>query len=296
MLPLDSWVEITFKAPYILLPLFALGLIGLVIGGVRVYRQRSARIKDLAAEIQTMRAQASTSSSDEAYHHFVSNVAHGISNPLQSIQTNLDNLANCSPDEIGRWRQYHAILATEVQRLMRMTENLRLLSLLETVGASTIREPVNLKAIAEDVIMAQFEGAEARHVRLRYMGPDRPARVLGDRDQLRQVLMNLVDNGIKYAKPIGGEIIISVQDENDPLCVRVSDTGIGIAAEDLPHIFDTAYRAPDARSFQHKGSGLGLAIAKRIVEQHGGTLKAQSQLGEGTTFLFDLPLYSSNPQ
>jgi signal transduction histidine kinase len=98
-----------------------------------------------------------------------------------------------------------------------------------------------------------------------------------------------VDNGIKYSRSEGGEVIISLQEEQDGLWVRVSDEGVGIAEEDLSHIFDTAYRAPDARSFRRKGSGLGLAIVKQIVEQHGGEIRVQSQLGEGTTFSFDLP-------
>ena len=126
---------------------------------------------------------------------------------------------------------------------------------------------------------------------MRYVGPERPARVLGDRDCLRQVLMNLVDNGIKYSKPEGGEVIINLQEEQDRLRVRVSDEGIGISEEDLPHIFETAYRAPDARSFRRKGTGLGLAIAQRIAEHHGGAIRVRSQPGEGTTFSFDLPLY-----
>jgi histidine kinase len=200
-------------------------------------------------------------------------------------------MASCSLDEAGRWRQYHAIIAAEVRRLAGLTENLRLLSHLETPGAPTVREPVNLKGVVEDVIMALFETAEARRIRLRYVGPDRPARVLGDRDHLCQVLMNLVDNGIKYSRPEGGEVIISLQEERDRLCVRVSDEGIGISEEDLLHIFDTAYRAPDARGFRRQGSGLGLAIVKRIVEQHGDQIRVQSRLGEGTTFSFDLPLY-----
>ena len=99
------------------------------------------------------------------------------------------------------------------------------------------------------------------------------------------------DNGIKYSKPEGGEVIINLQEEQDRLRVRVSDEGIGISDEDLPHIFETAYRAPDARSFRRKGTGLGLAIAQRIAERHGGAIRVRSQPGEGTTFSFDLPLY-----
>lgn len=300
MPPLDSWIKITFEIPFLLLLATVLLLIGLVVGGVLFHRRRRARVKKLSDEAGTLRArlaeyaeqEAEWASARDAYQHFIYNLSHEVSSPLQSIQTNLDNMVECSPDEAGRWRQYHAIIAAEMQRLARLTENLRLLSRLETPGEPTVREPVNLKGVVEDVIMALFETAEAQRVRLRYVGPERPARVLGDRDRLRQVLVNLVDNGIKYSKSEGGEVIISVQEEGDRLYVRVSDEGIGIAEEDLPCIFDTAYRAPDARSFRRKGSGLGLTIVRRIVEQHGGEVRVQSRPGEGTTFSFDMPLYT----
>jgi signal transduction histidine kinase len=201
-------------------------------------------------------------------------------------------MTNCAPDEVGRWKQYHQTIAADVQRLMRLTESLRLLSRLEMPDAPIVREPVNLKAVIEDVIMTMFDASEAQRVRLRYVGPQRPARVMGDRDCLYQVLMNLVDNGIKYSKSGGGEVIISVLEEPDQLYIRVSDDGIGIDPIDLAHIFDTLYRAPDAPSFRRTGSGLGLVIAKQIVEQHGGTISVESELGKGTVFAFDLPLYS----
>jgi two-component system phosphate regulon sensor histidine kinase PhoR len=296
---LDSWLEITIRTPFLLLLMLAFLLIGLIVGGALAYRRLLARIKRLSNEAQALQAQlarhaeqeAQGTAARESYRHFIHNLSHEVSNPLQSIQTNLDNMAGCSLDEAGRWRQYHAIIAAEVRRLRGLTENLRLLSRLETPDAPTVREPVNLKGVVEDVIMALSETAEARGVRLRYVGPERPARVLGDRDRLRQALLNLADNGIKYSKPGGGEVIISLQEERDRLWVRVSDEGVGIAEEDLPHIFDIAYRAPDARSFRRQGSGLGLAIVKRIVEQHGGTVRVQSRLGEGTTVSFGLPVY-----
>lgn len=298
MPPLDSWLQITIRTPFLLLLLLL--LTGVIAAGVVVYWQLLTRIRKLSDETRDLQVQlvdraeqeVQWASAREAYRHFIYNLSHEVSNPLQSVQTNLENMASCSADETGRWRQYHQIIAAEVQRLSGLTENLRLLSHLETPDAPTVREPVNLKGVVEDVIMALFETAEARGVRLRYVGPERPARVLGDRDRLRQVVLNLVDNGIKYSRAEGGEVIISVQEEQDRLCVRVSDEGVGIGGEDLPHIFDTAYRAPDARSFRRKGSGLGLAIVKQIVEQHGGEIRVRSQLGEGTTFSFDLPLYA----
>jgi two-component system sensor histidine kinase VicK len=292
MPPLDSWLEITFQTPLLLLPALALLLAGLIASVTFVFWRMLARIRRLSRETRKHTEQeAQWESAREAYRHFIYNLSHEVSNPLQSVQTNLDNMADCPLNEDDRRQQYHAIIASEVRRLVGLTESLRLLSRLETPDAPMVREPVNLKGVIEGVIMALFERAESQGVRLRYVGPERPPRVLGDRDHLHQVLMNLVDNGVKYSRPEGGEVIVSVQEEDDRLRVRVSDEGIGIPEEDLPHIFDTAYRAPDARSFRRKGSGLGLAIARRIVEQHGGEIRVQSRLGEGTTFFFDLPLY-----
>ena len=299
MPPLDSWLEIVIRTPLLLLLVVALVLIGVVASAVFVYRRLRTQIQILFERAQQLRTQLATRSEQEArwdstreaYRHFIYNISHEISNPLQSIQTNLDNVATCPPDQPQQWRHYHDTIGAEVRRMADLTENLRLLSHLETPDAPMVREPVNLKGVIEEIIMSLFERAEARAVRLRYVGPERPPRVLGDRDRLRQVLMNLVDNGIKYSKPEGGEVIISVLESGEQLRVRVSDEGIGISEEDLPHIFDTAYRAPDARSFRRKGSGLGLAIARRIVEQHNGEIRVQSRPGDGTTFSFDLPLH-----
>ncbi len=295
---LDSWLTITMVIPALLLPLLALVLIGLVAGGARAYRRLRLRIGALSGEAQALQVQLAERGGQQGAMpdaHFVRQVrqvSHEMSTPLETIKINLEHVVACSPDEVARWQQCHAIIDAEVQRLAGVLDNLRLLAHLEARDAPAVREPVNLKAVAEDVIVARYEAAEARHVHLRYVGPDRPARVLGNREQLRQVLLNLVDNGIKYSKqPGGGDVIVGVREERDRLCVRVSDEGIGIAEQDLPHIFDPAYRALDARSFRRQGSGLGLTIVERIVEQHGGQMRVESRLGEGSTFSFDLPLY-----
>jgi signal transduction histidine kinase len=294
---LDSWLQIEIQVVFFLF--VALALAGLIIGLVVVNLRSRSRIRKMSARAESLQhrladheeQEASFESARQAYRNFVYNLSHEVANPLQSIQTNLDNMAACQVDEARRWRQYQATIAAEVLRLSSLTENLRLLAHLETPDAPLNREAVNLKGVVEEVVMALHDAAEAQEVRLRYVGPERPSRVLGDRDRLVQVLRNLVDNGIKYSRAEGGTVIVGVQEEGESLRVRVSDEGVGIAPEDLPHVFDHAYRAPDARSFRRKGSGLGLAIVKHIVEQHGGEIRVQSQPGEGTTFSFSLPLY-----
>jgi signal transduction histidine kinase len=299
MQPQDG-LEITVFIPAFLIPVIVLLLIG-VIGGAGVavwrYRQRQQRMADRLRAAQAAAELAGgmhgANPTADAYRNFIRDISHEISNPLQSIQTNLDIMALCTPEETGRWRQYHGAVAGEVRRLSALTNQLRLLALLETPNAPQVREPVNMKAVIEDVIMALAEEGEQRQVRLSYVGPERPARVLGNRDQLRQVLLNLADNGIKYSKPGGGAVMFNVQEHGARLRVRVSDDGVGIPPEALEHIGEDVYRVPNPASFQRKGSGLGLAIAKRIVEQHGDRLTIQSQPGEGTTVSFDLSIYHS---
>jgi two-component system phosphate regulon sensor histidine kinase PhoR len=295
----DSWVVLTVQIPFLAIPFIIVVIIGAIGGGVLLYRRRQSRNHPDPSELERLRSNLAETeeqkkqwvADQEAYRHFLYNISHEVSNPLQSIQTNLDNMAECTPDETGRWQQYHNIITTEIRRVKDLTENLRTLSKLETTGSQVRREPVNIKGVIESVIMAQAEFAEDKGIRLLYNGPNRPARVFGNRDHLRQVLMNLVDNSIKYSRDGGGEVIIAVKDEQDKLSVRVIDNGIGIPEEDLPYIFDTAYRATDTLSIKRAGTGLGLAIAKRIVEQHGGEIQVRSQVGGGTTVSFDLPLY-----
>ncbi len=297
MQPQDG-LEITVFIPAFLIPVIVLLLIG-VIGGAGVvalrHRHRQQRMADelravkAAAELAGGMHEANPTAA--AYRNFIRDISHEISNPLQSIQTNLDNMALCTPEETGRWRQYHGAVAGEVRRLSALTNQLRLLALLETPNAPQVREPVNMKAVIEDVIMALAEEGEQRHVRLSYVGPERPARVLGDRDRLRQVLLNLADNSIKYAKPDGGAVMFSVQEQSARLQIRVSDDGVGIPLEALAHVGTDGYRVPNPQNTRRNGSGLGLAIAKRIVQQHGGELRFQSQPGEGTAVSFDLSIY-----
>jgi two-component system phosphate regulon sensor histidine kinase PhoR len=297
MLPGDTWLAFRVQALFALL--LAMALLGLVVGLAVWARRSQARASKLSADADALRARLAGCNADdgrlqaaqEAYRSFIYNLSHEVSNPLQSIQTNLDNMALCQVEDASRWRQYLAAITAEVRRMSALTDNLRLLSHLETPDVPLVREPVNLKGVVEEVLMALHETAEQRSVRLRYVGPERPARVLGDRDRLVQVLRNLVDNAIKYSRPDGGAVIIGLQEGASHVWVRVSDEGVGIAPQDLSHIFEIAYRSPDARSFRRQGSGLGLAIVKRIVDQHGGEIQIQSQPGEGSTVSFSLPVY-----
>jgi len=116
-----------------------------------------------------------------------------------------------------------------------------------------------------------------------------PASVPGDADQLKQVLVALLDNALKYT-PYEGTISLSLTTDERFAIVKVSDTGIGISPDDLPHIFERFYRADRTRSRERGGSGLGLAIVQSIVQEHQGTIEVESTPGRGSTFTLSLPL------
>jgi signal transduction histidine kinase len=116
---------------------------------------------------------------------------------------------------------------------------------------------------------------------------------MGDPDRLKQLLLNLVSNGLKYT-PEDGSVTLSLHRDENWAYITVSDTGVGIPDEDLPHIFDRFYRVDKARSRAQGGTGLGLAIARWIAEAHAGTIQVESTVGEGTTFTVSLPLVPSH--
>ena len=140
---------------------------------------------------------------------------------------------------------------------------------------------VDLDTLAKDVhhqVALQADGVALN------LGPVEPLAVHGNATWLKQLLLILLDNALKYT-PRGGTVTLSVQREGDGAMVRVRDTGMGIAAESLSHVFDRFYRADKARARDEGGTGIGLAIAKWVAEEHGGRLTVQSETGKGSVFL-----------
>ena len=227
----------------------------------------------------------------ENYRQAIYLLSHEFSTPLQTILTCLSNLTK-APRPGQEWDRNHSLAVEEARRLGKMVTDMRLLAHLETKGAITL-QPVNMGAVIKSALMKYGDWAEAASANIQYEGPERLPPVLGDRAQLTHVMENLIDNALKYRRPdIHPKVIVNATVNNERLYIRVSDNGRGIAAEDLPHIFNPTFRSPEASISRKQGSGLGLAIIKHIIEQHKGEITVRSHLGEYTVFSFWLPRHA----
>lgn len=216
---------------------------------------------------------------------FVADVGHELRTPLTVIKGNINLLRRmgCSDDESLQ------SIEGEVDRLTRMIGDLLLLARVESGKLPMDPTLVELDVLLLEVLQQARVLAQER-VNLR-LGDFDQVLVCGDRDRLKQVILNLVENAIKYT-PRGGDVLVALGKSDQQACLTVSDTGPGIPPEDLPHIFERFYRAEKSRtrSGDGKGFGLGLSIAYWIVRHHGGEIEVESTLGKGTRFVVWLPL------
>jgi two-component system phosphate regulon sensor histidine kinase PhoR len=229
--------------------------------------------------------------SAESYRGLISAVAHELRTPLTAILGHADILRSCDPvEDAALWRRSCDFIGREAQRLARLVEDLSTLSRLDRTPLQ--RRPINLRAVAEEAISALYQDAEARGVGLSLHSPPMIPRVLGDRDRLGQVLINLLDNGIKYS-PSGSQTDVHLIPEGGFVVVEVRDNGVGIPSEELPFIFDSLFRGDGVRGTH--GTGLGLTIVRTILDQHGATINVHSVPEQGTVVRFQLPCAQNDP-
>lgn len=221
----------------------------------------------------------------ETQQRLVADVSHELRTPLTTIQGNLDLLRRGAADDPVMRGEALAAIGNQTVRMRRLVNDLLLLAQADA-GLQLQFQSVELDTLLLDVYRQGHVIAEGTGVRVR-LGAEDQATVLGDPDRLRQLLLNLVDNAIKYT-PSGGAVTLTLKRQAGWVQVSVADTGRGIAAPDLPHIFERFYQADRSRT-RPGGAGLGLSIAKWIAEAHGGELDVESEVGQGTTFTLYLP-------
>ena len=223
---------------------------------------------------------------------FVINVSHELRTPLASIRAMAETLLDGALHDSEVSEKFLGNIVREVDRLVRLSEDLTFLARAETLPPA--RERFDLGDLVADMAERLATYADKRQVRVALPQVMPALEIEADRSELEQVFFNLLDNAIKYT-PSGGSVEVSLDRDKDTLSVTVADTGIGILKEDLPRIFERFWRADRARRFPGEagtatgGTGLGLSIVKHIVEAHGGTIAADSELGKGSRFMVTLP-------
>jgi two-component system phosphate regulon sensor histidine kinase PhoR len=255
--------------------------------------------------VAVLRDLTETERVEKTRRDFIANVSHELRTPLTSIQGYSETLLDSASDNGGATREFLEIIRKNAARMSRLTEDLLTLARVESGETRFEAEPVPPIELLHDAEESFHETARAQGVDLQIVGlqledsqshngsgdspsPETLPPVLADREAIHQVFSNLIDNAMKYGRA-GGRILLGARSAPRGIEFYVQDFGAGIASEHLPRLFERFYRVDKARSRESGGTGLGLAIAKHIMLAHGGSIRAESELAHGSTFLFTLP-------
>jgi len=222
---------------------------------------------------------------DQMRSEFVSNVSHELRTPLTSIKGFVETLLDGAMENNVLCRRFLTIIDSETFRLSRLIEDLLTLSSIESKEQAVVTHPVCMPRYVSNVMNVLGPQISEKDLQVEYIYDNALPYVHADEDLLNQVLINLLDNAIKYT-PGGGKITIRSQERDNRVVTTITDTGMGIPRESLPRVFERFYRVDKARSRDLGGTGLGLAIVKHIVESHGGEVMVDSEVGKGSTFGF----------
>ncbi len=216
---------------------------------------------------------------------FISEASHDLKSPLTAINLKIYQL-NRLDDPVRRKSQLDELQQLS-NRMNDMIDDLFMLSRLENLDF-TERSALNVDDLIEDIFKALKPLVDDKHLNVEMDFNGKEAMIEANRDDMRRALINLIQNAILYT-PDGGNVSIQTRLNDDDVVIKIMDTGIGIAQENLSQVFNRFFRASNARSTRPNGSGLGLAIVKKIIESHAGHIEVQSVLGQGTTFTVRLP-------
>jgi signal transduction histidine kinase len=247
-------------------------------------------VKGLATSFNQMAKQVKHS--QQMLRDFVADVSHELRSPLTSIKGFAQAIVDGTARDKEAQLKAASVIEDESKRMMRLVEELLEFSRLESGQITMAKEPVDLKELLQQCHEIFLMRAEDKNIQLKTEIEPLPP-VIGDIDRLEQVFNNLLDNALKHT-PSGGKVnVIARQPHLNFVEIAVNDTGPGIPAEQMRHVFERFYKADPSAG--KSGAGLGLAIARQIVLSHGGDINIKSTLGQGTEFLVRLPVRASNP-
>lgn len=248
---------------------------------LRIKNSSSDEIGELCKAINHMADELSNA--DTMKNEFISSVSHELRTPLTAIRGWAETIRT-EPDPVIMGKGLR-VISSETERLSRMVEELLDFSRMQSGHFSLQQDTMDILAELGDAILIYIEKAKSENVTIIYEEPEMLPFVYGDKNRIRQVFINIIDNAIKYSN-IGGVVkILAAETENGDICVTVEDNGCGIKKTDLPKIKTKFYKANHTK----KGSGIGLAVVNEIISMHGGILDVESEEGKGTKVIITIP-------
>ncbi len=240
-------------------------------------------LRDLATILNSMWSRLEQAFEQQV--RFTADASHELRTPITVLLSHAE-LALARPRSASEYQETIATSLRAGERMKSLVEDLLVLARADAGKLALRKHPVDLKTIGEEAVSMQIPIAERSGVKLKCDG--QRAIAWGDSERLSQVATNLIGNAIRYNRP-GGQITVTTMASDGQAILRVSDTGVGISAQDIPHLFERFYRVDQARSRASGGSGLGLAICQSIVEAHDGSIVVQSELDVGSVFEIRIP-------
>ncbi len=254
----------------------------------RRLEQEARRLRQIEEEARRLsQEKAMLEELDRVKSAFMRKVAHELRAPVAAIRSfiTLMQRGYTSPEQRGEIEER---IARRADELLVLIDDLLNLARLKDAKTTIQKQPVSLPQVLDEVIGLHTAEADGKGIRLTVEAQPCPP-ILADPAHIKQLWTNLISNAIKYT-PAGGRVTVRLFSENGTIVGEVEDTGIGIAQEDLPHLFEEFFRTEQAKAFAQYGTGLGLSIVRQIVEECGGDIQVESELGKGSKFTFHLPV------
>lgn len=272
---------------------------GLLISGmaslllaILLYRWIIRPIEDLKSQLE--QADEENARSEKIRSEFVANVSHELKTPLTSIQGFLETLQEGAAEDPEVRNKFLDIMSIETARLKRLIEDLLILSDIENRRNVSMEQQIRIQQSLQEIISSIMPIAQARGIDV-ILSVDSSLNIQGSEDRFKQMMLNLIENAIKYSRD-GGVVRVSgeLQSETEQILIQVRDQGIGISPEHIDRLFERFYRVEKSRSSKAGGTGLGLSIVKHIANLFEAELKVESQMNEGSVFSVLFPSQTRN--